>query len=68
MKKTLSPGEYYSPPYPVECRCNIHLRIEQESKKKWIPCVGHGENCPCSEKKITPPLPDPVVYPDVRIQ
>lgn len=34
------------------CGCDLHLRVEAESKRIWIPCVGHGPGCPCWEKKL----------------
>jgi hypothetical protein len=33
------------------CNCEVHLHVEaEEPKKPHIPCVGHGEGCPCTEK------------------
>jgi hypothetical protein len=31
------------------CECDVHLRNEAGSEKA-IPCLGHGEGCPCTEK------------------
>ena len=34
------------------CQCEGHLRAElQMPDRPWIPCVGHGEGCPCWEKR-----------------
>lgn len=34
-----------------KCDCEMHLRKEAaEPNKPWIPCIGHGEGCPCTEK------------------
>lgn len=33
------------------CNCELHIRVEaSEPNKPHIPCVGHGEGCPCTER------------------
>jgi hypothetical protein len=37
----------------MDCFCFIHIREEaKEPEKKWLECLGHGENCPCTKKGI----------------
>jgi hypothetical protein len=31
------------------CLCEVHLRLDKE-RKSTLPCLGHGEGCPCYKK------------------
>lgn len=33
------------------CQCETHIKMDA-LRKDPIPCVGHGEGCPCTEKLL----------------
>ena len=33
------------------CMCDTHIKIDA-GKKDAIPCIGHGEGCPCTEARL----------------
>jgi len=44
-------GEDIQQKKKMKCHCETHISVEAKEKgKDWIPCVGHGEECPCTKR------------------
>lgn len=36
----------------IICKCEVHIKVEKETNKMWIPCKGHGIKCPCNKNYV----------------
>lgn len=49
VKKNLSKTNKKEPEDTSPCMCRVHIELDK-GRKDAIPCVGHGEGCPCTTK------------------